>query len=260
MWKVVHASVQGTAHKASGQPCQDHAIVEQVGESGEEFLLIACADGASSASMAEEGAVVACQVAIRELKVELRRNQEDLLANESPLHQLFAGIRSSLANEANSRGAPIREFACTLLAGVVCPGKAAFFQVGDGAIVVRRDNRLSAVFWPQSGEYANTTNFLTDDDSIHNLQVCFIDDAISELAVITDGLERLALNFADQSVHAPFFEPMFASLREVNEEVMLTQPMRAFLDSEEVNGRTDDDKTLVLATWLADGDEPLGGC
>ena len=60
----------------------------------------------------------------------------------------------------------------------------------------------------------------------------------------------LCLNFVDKTVHAPFFVPLFESLRNVTDPKDLNEPMRLFLESAEVVARTDDDKTLILATRL----------
>ena len=44
------------------------------------------------------------------------------------------------------------------------------------------------------------------------------------------------------------YDPMFASLRQAASPEELEGPLRQFLDSRPVNDRTDDDKTLMLAT------------
>ncbi|MGL4552961.1 MAG: PP2C family serine/threonine-protein phosphatase, partial [Gemmataceae bacterium] len=61
-----------------------------------------------------------------------------------------------------------------------------------------------------------------------------------------DGLQGLALHYATRTAHGPFFAPLFRALRGADPEE-LGDPMRAFLESPRVNGRTDDDKTLILA-------------
>ena len=65
-----------------------------------------------------------------------------------------------------------------------------------------------------------------------------------------DGLERLVLKFEDQTVHEPAIIPMLNAIRksETGEEFFV--PLREFLNSKSINERTDDDKTLVLATRL----------
>jgi hypothetical protein len=72
------------------------------------------------------------------------------------------------------------------------------------------------------------------------------------VALLTDGLQGLALRFSTREAHGPFFEPMFARLRREREGEPkgLGKELRAFLGSAPVNQRTDDDKTLVLATRL----------
>jgi hypothetical protein len=75
--------------------------------------------------------------------------------------------------------------------------------------------------------------------------------APAEVAVFSDGIQRLALVYQAKEVHKPFFEPMFARLRKAagNEEFdLLSGQLALFLGSPAVNERTDDDKSLILAT------------
>src|SRR5207253_127084 len=104
------------------------------------------------------------------------------------------------------------------------------------------------VFWPQSGEYANTTFFLTGQDFEERLAFCVLAQKVEELALFTDGLQPLALHYASRSVHAPFFDPMFKRLHSAPDVTSLEGPLQEFLRSKAVNERTDDDKTLILAT------------
>ena len=68
--------------------------------------------------------------------------------------------------------------------------------------------------------------------------------------MFSDGLQRLALVYQSQTVHEPFFEPMFAELRNADLQTCnsLSDQLARFLDSPKINERTDDDKTLVLAS------------
>jgi hypothetical protein len=115
-------------------------------------------------------------------------------------------------------------------------------------MVVAQEDAYEPVFWPQSGEYANTTNFLTDPEWAEHLAFAQRPVRVEELALLTDGLQTLALSFAGRTVHAPFFRPMFQRLRAAAPGEGLARALRQFLDSEPVNARTDDDKTLILAT------------
>jgi hypothetical protein len=60
----------------------------------------------------------------------------------------------------------------------------------------------------------------------------------------------LALDFRAQTAYEPFFSPMFNWLRASADgrSVELSNSLTVYLASEKVNSRTDDDKTLILAT------------
>jgi hypothetical protein len=111
------------------------------------------------------------------------------------------------------------------------------------------------VFWPENGEYQNTTFFLSDSAFDAHVQSSVVSEQVAEIAMFTDGLQMLALNYATKEAHGPFFVPMFRELR-ARESTDLIVPMRQFLDSKAVNDRTDDDKTLILATRVVPGAEP----
>lgn len=160
----------------------------------------------------------------------------------------YQEARGKLSLEACLRNLDLRDFACTLLTAIVGNNSAIFAQIGDGAIIVGEDAGYKTVFWPQNGEYANTTFFLTGADYEERLAVRTFDHRINELALLTDGLQPLALHYATKSVHNPFFAPMFQSLRQSAKSEELEDSLNEFLNSKAVNARTDDDKTLILAT------------
>src|SRR5262249_55222157 len=129
-----------------------------------------------------------------------------------------AGERGGACGEGHDE----RDFSCTLLAALVDEKAAVFFQIGDGAIVYRaEDGRYVPALWPQSGEYANCTFFLTDADATKRVQAARA-GGVHEVALLTDGLQGLALQYASRAAHGPFFAPMFARLRGVT----ATRPRR----------------------------------
>jgi len=150
---------------------------------------------------------------------------------------------------AREAGVELRELSCTLLVALVDERSGVFFQVGDGAIVYRAADGYRPALWPQQGEYANCTWFVTDDAVAERVAAVRV-AGVHELALLTDGLQGLALVFETRGAHGPFFAPMFAMLRAERRPEELTEPLREFLDSPAVNSRTGDDKTLVLATRL----------
>ena len=249
MRRYLSASRVGTSHLQAGTPCQDSNIVEILVNTVGEFLLFACSDGAGSASHSHEGSALACVQFVELAKDFCQTSKLDNLTREAALPWIEA-IRASIAEKALSLDVPVRELACTLLGGIIGPASSVFFQIGDGAIVVNEGAVLRTVFWPQSGEYVNTTNFVTQDESGEKLEFIQFLSVIDELAVFSDGLERLLLRFDYQVVHEPALRPMLKQLAETSAEQldMLHDSLGDFLNSERVNSFTDDDKTLILAT------------
>lgn len=117
-------------------------------------------------------------------------------------------------------------------------------------VIEEGEDGFFPVFWPESGKYANMTYFLTDEDAFAHLRIKLFQDAHDEIAMFSDGMQRLALVYESKAAFKPFFEPMFVRLRksDIAECDMLSGQLALFLNSPKVNERTDDDKTLILAT------------
>ena len=199
--------------------------------------------------MAERGAEMAVETAIHSVSRALDDGQSDYCAM---LWEAALTARESVLTEAQTHGADPREFASTLLVALAGPSGGGVLQIGDGVTVVREGgDEWCWVFWPQHGEYANTTYFLTDDDATEHLQAETFWGAITDIALMTDGLERIALHFVTRSVHKPFFDGMFQPLLNAdgaNEINHLSVLLERFLSSEPIQCRTDDDVSLILAT------------
>lgn len=254
-WRVVYASVVGSSHDARGEPCQDSCVASVwQAQNGTEYLVILVSDGAGSARLGKEGAELACKEGQRILLETLETlegrtlSQEDIVQIIKTLRVIF---ENHVASVVASTPVSLRDYACTLLGAVVSPEKASFFQIGDGGIVLSQDGVLAPVFWPEIAEYANETNFLTDSNVLEHVHCSTYETRIEELSLFSDGLQRLALVYESHSAHAPFFLPMFSTMRQTAEESLstLSEQLSAFLSSTRVNERTDDDKTLVLAVW-----------
>jgi hypothetical protein len=241
-WLILGDSVAGTSHLAREVPCQDAFRVLAFGGEGE-WLVISVADGAGSASMSLVGATLVCDAFVRRIQEipEHERCDQDSIA------ALFSKVREELLAEAERLGIAARELACTALLAVVGPQVAVFAQVGDGAIVLMQNESYQVVFWPEPGEYANATDFLTDEACRERLQVQVISKPILQIAVFTDGLQRLALDYSSRTAFPGFFAPLFRELRQTGDIESLYAAFRGFLESDRINRRTDDDKTLVLA-------------
>ncbi len=251
MWRHIAQSVQGLRHRAGGVPCQDRCLVRVFGEGTNATLLACVADGAGVAEHGGVGADLACQAMLQSAATYLatRRSFAGLKADQ--VRRWCEAARTMIGNFADSKQHSVKEYATTLCVAIVSAEGSAFFQIGDGAIIARRGEAFGVVFWPQSGEYVNTTNFLTSKDFHEHIQVLTAPGGFSDVALMTDGIERLALKFDTFTPHLPFFQPLFGALREAPDVERLGEELRQLLQSDSVRDKTDDDKTLVLASRVS---------
>ena len=246
-WRYAAASAIGTSHQNSQTVCQDaHSL--QFFEPLEAFVGVV-SDGAGSASQSQVGSRRTCDVVLNRISAAAPES----LFTASLAADVLERLRVELRQLADDSGVAVREFACTMLVAIVGKERAAFWQIGDGAICFReRDaDRFGYAFWPEKGDYANVTFFVTDQNAQNHLEFDVTAVEIAELAMFSDGLERLALDFVSGEAHTAFFTGLFPSVRGLRApgySAELSSQIEGFLSSERVNKRTDDDKTLLLAS------------
>lgn len=246
MWRFAQALATGRAHVKVGLPCQDRVACTVLADG---TLLAAVADGAGSAAKGERGAEIAVHTLIEEVRQAAALGRTDL---ETVLREAAARCQKAVVAEAIGQGFDRRDLASTLLAVAIGPDSGAALQLGDGVIVVSNGgDGWGWVFWPQRGEYANTTYFLTDADAMERICVEPFSGKVVDVALMTDGLEPLVVHYGSRSVHEPFFNGIFQPLHEakgLGESIHTSASLETFLASERVAVRTDDDLSLVLAT------------
>ena len=264
-WRYAHASVVGRSHVASATPCQDASACEVLYLAGASTLFGIVSDGAGSAPLSQIGARFACEVILDEARAALASGGGVGALDEEFARGSLERFQHALARVARRAGRPTRDFACTLLWAAVDEQRAAFAQVGDGAIVVAAATPAGSpprgyewVFWPQQGEYVNTTNFAHDERAFRSMQFGAAEERIEELALFSDGLQGLVLDVRARTAHQRFFEPMFVAMRwaEPGRSDNLCRSLQRFLASPSIERRTDDDKSLILASRRAPDPRP----
>jgi len=252
-WRIAAASAIGTSHIKQGTVCQDSHICRQFADrDGRQVLVLVASDGAGSASRSDEGSLCACQTIVEAAEVFLARGNNVYDLDQEEIRQWIEMVQQAVAYRAENAGAVARDYACTLLVAIIGPTEGAFIQIGDGAMVITDETgEWTWVHWPQRGDYANTTFFVTEPDASERLAFEMIRAPIQDVAIFTDGIESLVLHYASKSVHAPFFEKMIAPVRAsantgMNEK--LSAGLEKYLASPTICERTDDDKTLALAS------------
>jgi len=269
MWRYCAAAVPGVKHRRADDPCQD-AVVCTLTEGG--AFIAALADGAGSATAAEVAARIATTAVVESLKAAIENRPAlaavvggEAIPMDRARHQLLDGstlrtfvrdaveiARAEIMDAADASGLSPRDYATTLLVVVIDGERGVAAQIGDGVIVQR--NEVAGwrwVFWPQHGEYANSTHFLVENDAFVHLQLTELDPEATDLALMSDGLEALALDLAARTAHAPFFDGMMRPLLaepDHGERLALAGRLADLLASSRFADRADDDLSLVLAT------------
>ena len=214
-----------------------------------DILVSIISDGAGSASYGGEGASVICRSFATLIRIHFSESSD--FPTEALIWEWLDHIRDRISRAAQKRGLTPRDFSATLVLAISDGTKTLTAHVGDGAIVARRasEDDWQALSWPAQGEYASTTYFVTEDPQAR-LRVSLSETPIDALAVFTDGIERIALNYATDRAHEPFFKGIILPLAKIEQpgrDSDLSAKLRSYLDSPKVLERTDDDKTLMLA-------------
>ena len=249
------AFTTGASHIACGAPCQDAVAVRQVATpAGEPYIVAALADGAGTASHAENGAQYAVECFtnyVGDVLAEFGADDIDEVAQDGArlVHKVLrelAGVRQRQ---------PFA-YAATFLGCVSNANLSAFVQIGDGGIVIRdASDRWRLVFQPQHGEYANTSYFITDADALDRLETRIVLKPLSEVVLFSDGLEDLLLRPGSLDVHPPFFEYLrsaFSLAESPGPHDGLSQRLGELLDSPAVRNRSDDDASVVALHFAGD--------
>jgi hypothetical protein len=252
-WRIAAASAIGTSHQRTSLPCQDNLEVQLLDTPDGAVLVCAVADGAGSAAHAEIGSNAAVRTATSLIKDSLDSGVSISSIQRGVAAGWLSEIQLVIERIAQERSCSPRDLACTLLVAIIASEDAVFFQVGDGAMVVCKDGNdaWSYIFWPQHGEFANSTNFITSSSAIDVLEFLTINGRIDRFAAFSDGIENLILHQATKSVHSPFFTGMIGPVEHasaVGLDPELSNDLASYLGSERICERTDDDKTLVLAS------------
>ena len=242
-WRWASASVIGTSHIQNSDRLQDAYVVTELDDHG---ILAIVSDGAGSAKFGAYGAWLTCRFLSVRFREWLRANSD--LPSDVILVGWIDELRDQISHTATQREGTPRQFAATLAAIIVSPDEAVTLHIGDSAIVARNGAGWDVLCWPENGEYASSTYFVTDDPE-PRLNISRHQREHNAFALFSDGVGDLALSHLEQVAHPRFFDPMFRPVDAESGEgrlVELSAMLATYLASPSVCERTDDDKTLIL--------------
>lgn len=243
VWRWAVASEIGTSHTRNGGRLEDAYAVSIMHDNN---LFAVVADGAGSAEYGVYGAWLVCRVLTVRFREWFRENT--ILPNDELLTDWIGELRDHIAAIADRKGSTRRQFASTLAAIVITPGETLSLNIGDSAIVARSNDAWEVLSWPESGEYAATTYFVSDDPK-PRLNIIRHHQDYDAFALFSDGIGDLALSHAEQAASPQFFDPMLRPVDNASgtgQLLDLSKKLGAYLSGSAVCERTDDDKTLIL--------------
>lgn len=249
------AQTTGAAHQMRGVPCEDTMgltiITDQQGIS---WLIAAVADGAGSAQCAAQGSHIATESFIEAAaETIIRSGARDL---DGVMRSSAVYARTTLEVVAEDAGRSLDDYHTTLLACVTSGARSAFFQIGDGAILVSPAGGAGwkPVFSPQTGEERHITYFLTLPEAYQVAEITTSDAAISHVALTTDGLQDILLHPETLAVRSTLLDKLVAALSETQtfgDAVPVSSGLFTVLDSTAFRRMTADDTSLLAVQLTA---------
>jgi serine/threonine protein phosphatase PrpC len=246
-WAFGYATNTGAAHR-DGKG-QDACRCETFPYEGGVALVACVSDGAGSAPAGGVGARIACESFCREMRGALERRARIVNVSDPDVCGSFDAVVGAIQAEASQEGAPLSDYGCTLVGALVTGQGSLFLQVGDGAAAFRSGDAYEVAIWPEDGEFVNVTHFVTQSDAHDHVLVRRVRRRIDEIAIFSDGLQYLVLDFRERKAHEPFFRSLGERLEEGCEGYCaeVSHWLGGVLRSPQVVRRTDDDTALVVA-------------
>lgn len=242
-WRWASASVVGTSHIQNGDRLQDAYVVTEFGDGG---MLAVVSDGAGSAIFGAYGSWLTCRFLSVRFREWVRANPD--LPSDEELANWIDELRDRISVVAMHRESTPRQFAATLAAIAITSDETVTMHIGDSAVVGRKGTEWDVLCWPENGEYASSTYFVTDDPE-PRLSITRRPREHNAFALFSDGVGDLALSHQERNAHPRFFDPMFRPVdaaSDVGRLIELSEKLAIYLAGPAVCERTDDDKTLIL--------------
>jgi hypothetical protein len=239
-WVYGRNQHQGRSHARRQITCQDVTVLHE----DKDILYAFVADGAGTALYAREAALLAVET-MKDFLQKGRIFQE----RELFLKEGFSTVNQTLHMVATRKNIPQKDFLTTLIVGCFSREEAIFGQVGDGFVVIQEtcEGPLSLPL-KKKKEYANETDLLPASDLA--VRIYISRHPIHFFALSSDGLERVAIDQKTEEPHVPFFTPFVDYLHTKPSSQEVEKELEAFLGSEKLQHRVDDDVSLVIGAWL----------
>ncbi|BDA72476.1 hypothetical protein CAL7716_066420 [Calothrix sp. PCC 7716] len=192
-WRRVFGAVVGSSHLRVEPPvpCQDAALAVLVPRPA-----IFVADGAGSARLSHFGSSAVVRYLNRFIASIEDINQEFLDQDRQPeveaekryAYRFVKYTLEILQELSQEKREPVDLFKCTLLITIIGKSKLFWLKVGDGSIVIEKDQALELIGPLGKGDFANQTTFVTENITDKDIHYGFLDARnVTAVAAFTDG-------------------------------------------------------------------------
>jgi hypothetical protein len=241
---VTGACAAGERHAKAGEPCQDAFFWCPIPDNG---VVIAIADGLSSASHAETGAHIAveavCQAIVSAYDNKAVPGDQKVLMRDA-----FTKAKVAVIIEADRAGISPVFYGSTLIAAVFCNGRLTVGHIGDGIVAGMQEGKTLIISEPGESEYVNETACLMQSDWETHLRVT--ESSHIEAGILaTDGCQGAVATRQNGELHPydPFLLPLISFIRKktgVHKDP--ASDIARLLTSSRMLELSGDDKTLVI--------------
>ncbi|NEO02904.1 MAG: protein phosphatase 2C domain-containing protein, partial [Moorea sp. SIO3I7] len=251
-WKKVYGKAVGRSHLKDDPPtpCQDAAIAVL-----DPRPAILVADGAGSAPNSHLGSQQVTKhlreaIKSKNLEAIQRKllDQEEFTESDDTVNYAHGFIKeaiSSLKKLSQEEGYPIDSLKCTLLVAVLGKQRLFWLKVGDGFIVIEKNQSLQLVGPLGKGEFENRTNFVTENIRSKNIHYGFVTSRnITGVAAFTDGTAEKLVSTDGKKIAGAISD----FFNEIREDKLTKDKLTQFLEDPQVWATPwgNDDRSLAL--------------
>ncbi len=192
-WRRVFGAVVGSSHLRADPPvpCQDSALAVLVPRPA-----IFVADGAGSARLSHFGSSAVVRylnrftASIEDINQKIldQDRQQDIEIEKIYAYRFIRYTIEILQELSVEKKEPVDFFKCTLLIAIIGKNKLFWLKVGDGFIVIEKENNLELIGPLGKGDFANQTTFVTENLADKDIYYGFLDvQHVTAVAAFTDG-------------------------------------------------------------------------
>lgn len=252
-WRRVFDAVVGSSHLKANPPipCQDAALAVLVPRPA-----IFVADGAGSARLSHFGSSAVVRylnrfiASIEDINQDFldQDRQQEIDADKRYAYRFIKYTIGILQELSQVEKEPIDLFKCTLLITIIGKSKLFWLKIGDGSIVIEKDQALELIGPLGKGDFANQTTFVTENITDKDIHYGFLDaQNVTAVAAFTDGAaEKLVTANGLQISQA--LSKIFHDIRTGE---FTQDELHQFLSNKDVWLRTTgDDKGISILSYL----------